>query len=145
MIQRILYIITIFAAISCTPTGTQPEDYSDFERIPLKSKIENVQPMTGIVLWTTNGRSATFKDKIQLEFAYMLYNDVCKGKDQFDWTPMDRLLEQVASRGHQLVVRFRYTYVGQQCSVPDYIKAWPGYEETVAKSEGKLDNDIYNS
>lgn len=137
MIQRFIYILTLLAAISCTPTGTQPEDYSDFERIPLKSTIENVQPMTGIVLWSTNGRCATFKDKIQLEFAYMLYNDVCKGKDQFDWTPMDRLLEQVASRGHQLVVRFRYTYVGQQCSVPDYIKAWPGYEETVAKSEGR--------
>lgn len=67
----------------------------------------------------------------------MLYNDVCKEKDVFDWTPMDKLLEKVASRGHQLVVRFRYAYVGQQCAVPDYIKAWPGYEETVGKSEGR--------
>lgn len=114
-----------------------PDDYPDFERVSLHSKVENVQPMTGIVLWSDNSRSEREKDKIQLEFAYMLYNQVCKEKDVYDWTPMDELLEEVASRGHQLVVRFRYTYVGKQCSVPDYIKAWPGYEETVGKSEGR--------
>lgn len=132
-----IYLLIAIAAMSCTPSGTGQEDYTSFDRIPLQSKVENVQPMTGIVLWTTNGRCTTFKNNIQLEFAYMLYNDVCKGKDIYDWTPMDNLLEQVASRGHQLVVRFRYTYVGKQCSVPDYIKEWPGYEETVAKSEGR--------
>ena len=134
--KKIFTLIAIMAAAACTPSG-KDQEYADFDRVPLQSKVENVQPMTGIVLWTTNGRCVTGKDKIQLEFAYMLYNDVCKGKDVYDWTPMDKLLEQVAARGHQLVVRFRYTYVGQQCSVPDYIKAWPGYEETVGKSEGR--------
>ena len=135
--RKLLIIFTIVAAVSCNPSVTEHGTYSDFERVPLKSEIKNVQPMTGIVLWNTNGRSTTAKDKIQLEYSYMLYNDVCKEKDVFDWTPMDKLLEQVASRGHQLVVRFRYTYVGQQCAVPDYIKAWPGYEETSGKSEGR--------
>ena len=107
----------------------------DFVRVSLKSEIKGIQPMTGIALWTNNGRCSKYPDCLQLEFAYMLYNDVCKGKDVYDWTPMDNLLEKVASRGHQLVVRFRYTYVGQECAVPDYIKAWPGYEETVGKSE----------
>lgn len=96
-----------------------------------------MQPLTGIVLWNTNGRSLTAKDKIQLEYSYMLYNDVCKEQGVYDWTPMDKLLEQVASRGHQAIVRFRYSYVGQQCAVPDYIKAWPGYEEMSGKSEGR--------
>ena len=136
--KRLFYIFGILAAISCAPGGGQQEaDYTTFDRIPLQSEIENVQPMTGIVLWNTHAKASSAKDKIQLEYSYMLYNDVCKEKDVYDWTPMDRLLEQVASRGHQLVVRFRYTYVGQKCAVPDYIKAWPGYEETVGKSEGR--------
>ena len=135
--KYLLYILSLCVAICCTPGEDQEVDYSTFERVPLQSKIKNVQPMTGIVLWNTNGWSNSGKDKIQLEYSYMLYNDVCKGKDVYDWTPMDRLLEQVASRGHQLVVRFRYTYVGQKCAVPDYIKEWPGYEETVGKSEGR--------
>ena len=125
----------ILLAAACTPENKK--DYSDFERVPLKSEIQNVQPMTGIVLWNTHSKIKSVKDNIQLEYSYMLYNDVCKAKDVFDWTPMDRLLEQVASRGHQLVVRFRYSYVGQKCSVPDYIKELPGYEETVGKSEGR--------
>ena len=106
-------------------------------RVPLQSEIQNIQPMTGIVLWSNNALCETEKDKLQLEFAYLLYSDICKEKDVYDWSSMDALLEEVASRGHQLVMRYRYTYVGQQCAVPDYIKAWPGYEETVGKSEGR--------
>ena len=106
-------------------------------RVPLQSEIQNIQPMTGIVLWSNNALCETEKDKLQLEFAYLLYSDICKEKDVYDWSSMDALLEEVASRGHQLVMRYRYTYVGQQCAVPDYIKEWPGYEETVGKSEGR--------
>lgn len=144
MMKKILFIAALFAAFACTPTQNgennneteQPEaSYADFERVPLKSEIQNVQPMTGIVLWNTHSKVNT--DNIQLEYSYMLYNDVCKAQGVYDWTPMDKLLEQAASRGHQVVVRFRYTYVGQQCAVPDYIKAWPGYEEMSGKSEGR--------
>jgi hypothetical protein len=113
--------------------GTEPAEYGT--RIPLQSAITHVQPMTGIVLWNTSGNNK--RDYVQLEFSYMLYNDVCKEKDVFDWTPMDNLLKEVASRGHQAVVRFRYTYPGYSCAVPDYIKSWPGYEATNAKSEGR--------
>ena len=113
--------------------GSDPAEYGT--RVPLQSAITHVQPMTGIVLWNTSGSNK--KEYVQLEFSYMLYNDVCKEKDVFDWTPMDKLLKEVAARGHQAVVRFRYTYPGYSCAVPDYIKEWPGYEATNGKSEGR--------
>ena len=109
----------------------KPEDAGD--RMPLSASLTGVQPMTGIVLWNTS--SARTKSYVQLEFSYMLYSDVCKEKDVFDWGVMDRLLADVSSRGHQAVVRFRYTYPGKSCAVPDYIKSWPGYEATNGKSE----------
>lgn len=112
-----------------------PEEYQDYDRVPLDSRITGVQPMTGIVLWTTSDRKRT--NYIQLEFSYMLYNEVCTGKDEYDWTPMEKLLDDVASRGHQAVVRFRYVYVGEECAAPDYIKALPDYEETVGQSESR--------
>ncbi|MBR4409625.1 MAG: DUF4832 domain-containing protein, partial [Bacteroidales bacterium] len=72
--------------------------------------------MTGIVLWNDNDHK---KDSyVQLEFSYMLYSDICKKEGVFDWSAMDNLLKDVASRGHQAVVRFRYTYVGKKCAVP---------------------------
>ena len=104
-------------------------------KVPLEASVTHVQPMTGIVLWNTS--SSVRKSYVQLEFSYMLYNDICKEKDVFDWAPMDKLLKEVAGRGHQAVVRFRYTYPGYSCAVPDYIKSWPGYEATNAKSEGR--------
>ena len=111
-----------------------PAEFDSYTRIPLQSELTHVQPMTGIVIW--NESSNRKKSYVQLEFAYMLYSDVCKEKDVFDWTPMDRLLESAAAQGHQVVVRFRYTYPGYSCAVPAYIKSWPGYEATNGKSEG---------
>ena len=108
-------------------------------RIPLQSQITHVQPMTGIVLWNTSG--SVKKDYVQLEFSYMLYSDVCKEKDVYDWTPMDKLLEQVAARGHQAVVRFRYVYPGYSSAVPDYIKKLDGYEARWAKADGRSKPD----
>ena len=133
-----LFLLLSVAAVSCSceviPTP-EPEPAEYGTRIPLQSAITHVQPMTGIVLWNTSGSNK--KEYVQLEFSYMLYNDVCKEKDEFDWTPMDKLLQEVAARGHQAVVRFRYTYPGYSCAVPDYIKSWPGYEATNGKSEGR--------
>ena len=137
-----LLAVSVFAVLaSCgnnqsESDGTVPDQYADFERVPLSSKIENVQPMTGIVLWTSLANPVLKKD-LQLEYTYMGYDDICKEKDVFDWTPLDEVLDAVAGRGNQLIVRFHYTYVGQETTTPDYIKAMPDYEETVGLSEGR--------
>ena len=119
------------------PSGEEadPSTFVDYARVGLTSRVTGVQPMTGIVLWTDNNKNRT--DNIQLEFSYMLYNDVCKKKDEYDWSPVENLLKAVASRGHQAVIRFRYVYPGYSAAVPDYIKSWEGYEATNGKSEGK--------
>ena len=91
--------------------------------------------MTGIVFWSTSEHNRT--DAIQLEYSYMKYNDVVKQKGIYDWTAMDRLLEAVARRGHQAIVRFYFVYPGRETTVPDYIKALPDYRETRGKSEGR--------
>ena len=116
-----------------------PTPVEEAVRVPFQSSITHVQPMTGIVLWNTSG--SVKKEYVQLEFSYMLYNDVCKEKDVYDWTPMDKLLEQVAARGHQAVVRFRYTYPGYASAVPDYIKKIDGYEAIWAKADGRSRED----
>ena len=109
-----------------------PAEYADFTRIGLKSSVTQVQPMTGIVMWASNSS----KD-IALEYSYMEYNGICKKKDVYDWTKLDNLLEGIASRGHQAVIRFYYVYPGKKCTVPDYIRELPDYKETSGKSEGR--------
>ena len=140
--MRRLFLLLALGLVSCScgekpvpEPGPDPDPAEFGTRVPLQSAVTHVQPMTGIVLWNTSGSNK--KEYVQLEFSYMLYNDVCKEKDVFDWAPMDKLLKEVAARGHQAVVRFRYTYPGYSCAVPDYIKEWPGYEATNGKSEGR--------
>lgn len=105
----------------------------DYTPVSLKSTVTNVQPMTGVILWTD---SRSQKSWLTMEYSYMRYDHVCKGKDQYDWSAMDDLLKEVAGRGHQAVVRFCYTYPGEWCSVPAYIKEEPGYEGIKYKTSG---------
>ncbi len=105
-----------------------------FSDVTMESDITDVQPMTGIVLWTTNPAKNT--DVISLEYSYMLYNQVVTDENVYDWSAVDDLLEAVASRGHQAILRFRFVYVGYQTSVPDYIKNLSDYHETEGLSEG---------
>lgn len=116
----------------------EPEPEPEGTRVPLTASVTGVQPMTGLVLWTDSKSKASY---IQLEYSYMLYNKVCKKKDVYDWSVMDNLLADVASRGHQAVVRFRYTYPGYSSAVPDYIKQMDGYEAIWAKADGRSKPD----
>ncbi len=104
--------------------------------VALKSKVTSVQPMTGIVLWATNPQVA--KAPIQLEYSYVRYDEVVQEKGKYDWSRVDRLLDEIASRKHQAILRWHDTYVGKPTRVPAYIKAMKDYRETTAKSEKKL-------
>ncbi len=106
-----------------------------FVNVPLKSQITRVQPMTGIVLWTTSEHNRT--DAIQLEYSYMKYGDVVAQRGQYDWTVMNRLLKEVAARGHQAIVRFYFVYPGHKTTVPAYIKGLSDYHEVASQSERK--------
>lgn len=112
-----------------------PEDLADYVSVPINGGGGGVQPMTGIVFWTDNDNVRT--DCIQLEYTYMRYCDVCTAENFYDWTSVERVLDEIAGRKHQAIIRFYYTYPGQECTVPDYIKARPDYEETVGRSEGE--------
>ncbi len=106
------------------------------ERVRIQSAITHVQPMTGIVLWTDNEVAAT--DAIQLEFRYCGYNEVVDAQGRYDFKKIDRILDEVAKRKHQAILRFYFEYVGKETTVPDFIKARADYKETVGKSEGKV-------
>ncbi len=111
-----------------------PNSDDQFQDVSLKSSITNVQPMTGIVFWSDNDQNDT--DEIQLEFSYVLYNQVVKDSGVYDWTGIDNLLDEIAARNHQAILRFRFVYPGEETSVPDYIKNLSDYHETKGVSEG---------
>lgn len=129
-----IQLLMLLAATFSCGSQTETPDYDSYTRVAISSEVTSVQPMTGIVPWSD---SRYKKEWVALEYSYMLYNQVCKEKDVYDWSPVEKLLDDIASRGHQAVLRFRYTYVGKSCAVPDYIKAREDYEALTAKAEGR--------
>ncbi len=107
----------------------------DFKPIRLKSTITHVQPMTGIVLWSTN--PAVSSAPIQLEFAYLKYSDVVGAKGEYDWNSVEKRLNEISARHHQAVLRWHDTYVGKPTGVPRFIKELPDYQERSGLSEKK--------
>jgi len=105
-----------------------------FQPIQIDSEITDVQPMTGIVLWP--GNSCVTTDAVALEYSYMSYADIVTDTCQYDWTSVDSLLDAMASRNHQGILRFNYVYPGEQTNVPQYIKDLPDYMETLGTTEG---------
>jgi len=116
-----------------------------WQPVTLKRNITQPQPMTGLVLWPDEARRlhATYGQAFQLEFSYCLPCKVVKGCEAdgtiiYDWSWFDRILDDVASRGHQLIARFRYEYPSNRdvdgnrgtTAVPDYIKQRQDYKET---------------
>ena len=141
---RILFCV----ALSC---GASLVHAANWYSVRLQKSITHPQPMTGLVLWPEEAeeRNQEYGATIQLEFSYCLPCKVvtgcaADGTIQYDWSWFDNLLADVASRGHQLVARFRYEYPsgidvdGQKgtTAVPDYIKQRSDYHETYASNAG---------
>ena len=109
-------------------------------------------PLKGIVLWPDEARDhPELTDSISLEFSYVTPSSLVKdappdGSPAIDWKPLEKLLDDIASRGHQAILRFRYAYPGEKLpefpgkrgatGVPKYIKALPNYRETFAQNPG---------
>jgi hypothetical protein len=129
------YLVSLFLTVVSlslfAQTGRDGYTSIHIDKVP-----QHVQPMTGIVFW--DGQYETVgKEAISMEFSYMLFNDIVKEKGVYDWTKVEKKLDDIASRNHQAIFRFRYVYVGRLTSVPDYIKDLPDYHETEGISEGQ--------
>lgn len=129
-----IMIIALVAAVAGYMSG-QTAGAAPTDEVALK----------GIVLWPHQARNRLdLSAAISLEFAYALPSDVVSGTNATgalvcDWSRFDALLDDIASRGHQAIIRFRYAYPGEKTggvrgatAVPAFVKGTPGYKETFA-------------
>lgn len=139
--KNLLYLFGLsYLLIGCGSRNNDTADQKPETQEPVLngggvSSFTNVQPMTGIVVWDGNPNANSGAHS--LEYSYMLFEDVVSEKGVYDWTVVENKLNDIASRNHQAIIRFRYAYVGQQTSVPKYIKDLPDYKETKGISEGR--------
>jgi len=56
-----------------------------------------------------------------LEFNILPYSALVKGYDDFDWRPLETLLDDIASRGHQAILRIYLEYPGRPGIIPKFL------------------------
>jgi len=56
-----------------------------------------------------------------MEFNYLPYSALVKGYDEFDWRPLEKMLDDIASRGHQAVFRVYLEYPGKKGAIPEFL------------------------
>ena len=74
-------------------------------------------PLKGFVPY--QGQGADFPHS--MEFQYLPLADLMAGPEEFTWEPMERLLNTIAGRGCQAVVRVFLEYPGKPTGVPKYL------------------------
>lgn len=123
--------------------------------VALNKEIETLEPMKGIVFWPDQAKSQKdLQSAISLEFSYCLPCAVVTGKTgdkiNYDWSSFEKLLDDIKSRGHQAIVRFRIEYpsatitnapnctegVKGATAVPNYFLTNSNYLETFSENPG---------
>ncbi len=56
-----------------------------------------------------------------MEFGYLPLSGMMRGPDEFDWQPLESLLDDIASRGNQTVFRVYLEYPGKKEGIPEFL------------------------
>ena len=56
-----------------------------------------------------------------LEFNYVGFADLVKGYEEFDWQPLEELLNEISGRGHQAVFRIYLEYPDKTNVIPKFL------------------------
>lgn len=56
-----------------------------------------------------------------MEFNYVGFGDIVKGYEDFDWKPLEKLLNDIAGRGHQAVFRIYIEYPDKTNIIPNFL------------------------
>jgi hypothetical protein len=129
----LMSLVTIFMAagmVSCgdkdnesennnPPNPTSPTSQSQDVRTTLEyapAPVDN--PLKGLVPYQGDKRSMF---PHSLEFNYLPFSAVVKGYDRFDWQPLEKMLDDISSRGHQAVFRIYLEYPDKKDVIPQFL------------------------
>ncbi|MCR5836259.1 MAG: DUF4832 domain-containing protein [Lachnospiraceae bacterium] len=89
------------------------------EHVIGKGESDADNPLKGMLGYK---ESSNFNFPHSMEWFYIPVSAVQTGMNTFDWSALERELNDVASRGHQSVFRFYYDYPGEGNGVPQFVK-----------------------
>jgi len=107
-----LLLVITFMGSECGLTAASAQ--SELRYAP--AAVDN--PLKGLVPYSGDKRD---KFPHSLEFNYLPLSSLMTGMQEFHWEPLEELLNDVASRGHQTVFRIWMVYPGHDDGVPEFL------------------------
>ncbi len=113
LLSLLLVFTTCHGFLSHPASATEPRTVT-LDEAP--SPPDN--PLKGLVPYASP-REDPFPHS--LEFNYLPMGALMVGPDAYDWTRLERLLDEVSSRGHQTIFRIFLEYPGQDQGIPQFL------------------------
>lgn len=111
--RAISFIMALLAAI--TSLHAQTAGKTVLKYVP--AAVDN--PLKGLVPYAGDKRDLF---PHSMEFSYLPLGRLLIAPGKFDWQPLEELLNDIASRGHQSVFRIWMEYPGQKDGVPKFLE-----------------------
>lgn len=109
---RAIAILNLVIALISIQASAQERVLLEYAPSPVANPLKGLVPYAG-------DENTRFPHT--MEFDYVGFTDLVKGYDTFDWIPMERLLNDIAGRGHQAVFRIYLEYPGKKNLVPKFL------------------------
>ena len=105
-------LCVVLIALSDQPVAGASRRLLEYSPAPVDNPLKGLVPYQG-------DRRKLFPHS--LEFNYLPYSILVKGYDEFDWDPLERMLDDIASRGHQAVLRVYLEYPNKTGAIPEFL------------------------
>jgi hypothetical protein len=79
-------------------------------------------PLKGLVPYADYADEKKSHFPHSLEFDYLSLAELMRGPSDFEWEPLENLLENISARGNQAVFRIWIEYPGKESGLPDYLR-----------------------
>jgi Domain of unknown function (DUF4832) len=113
----LMSLLTIFFTTGMMSCGNHPQHSGISTKLEYApAPVDN--PLKGLVPYQGDKRSMF---PHSLEFNYLPFAAIVQGYDRFDWQPLEQMLNDIASRGHQAVFRIYLEYPDKKNVIPQFL------------------------
>ena len=111
--RNTFWIVSLILGVSLAASSLGAQTALSYEAAPPDNPLKGLVPYAG----TQNDRFPH-----SMEFSYIPLSELVVGEAEYDWRPLEKLMNDIASRRHQTIFRVWMEYPGHRDGIPAYLE-----------------------